>query len=174
MRQVITFDAFGRNYRVTQFAAIPALRIMDKRDELAPIDVLAGTEACDYEDVWHPLSDAGNINAYVTDAALVLPPRAILAAIVIKANEVNFGFLKTWKGTKVPSRFRTDAASISSDHIDPIVQTLTQEDRATYRELEEYYSLEDAFKMFETVVVESVNSALAHEQAERDAKTKRK
>ena len=174
MRKTVTFDAFGRWYRVTQFAAIPALAIMEKRDELAPVDVLAGTEACDYNDVWHPLSDPENINAYVTDAACVLPPRAILAAVVAKANEINFGFLKTWKATKVPSRFRSDAASVNSDHIDPIVQTLTQEDRATYRELEEYYSLEDAFKMFETVVVESVNSALAHEQAERDAKSKKK
>lgn len=174
MRKTTKFDAFGRTYRTTQFAAIPGLVIMDKQAELTPLDVLSGTEALGYDDNWYRLDSRENINSLVTDAAGVLPPRAILDALCKLINEFNFAFLATWKGAKVPRRFTSGATSVESKNVDPIIMTLIQEDVAKLRDLEEYYSLEDAFKMFDILVVKGINSALQHEQAERDAKAKRR
>lgn len=63
--------------------------------------------------------------------------------------DFSFGFLKTWKGVKVPRRFISDAKSVSTEYTDPLISQLIQEDYASLRELEEYYSLEDAFRMFD-------------------------
>ncbi len=163
------FSMMGVAYRTTQFPAMPALELMKKQEELHPCEMLGNTFAKQGEN-WLPLSDPDNINELVVDKAGILAPRLVLNALLSIVNEFNFEFMYTWKGAKIPRRFIDDANSVASNHVDPMIAQLLQNDCATLRELEEYYSLEDAFKMFDVMVVKGINSALSQEHASKNSK----
>lgn len=166
------FEMFGREYRTKSFAAIPALAILRELDSVHPLVLLATTEVRD-GDVWRPLSSPEAVNSHVTDRAGILSPRAVLDSLCFIVSEHNFGFLKLWKGIRVPGRFLSEVGAEKTEHADPLIAQLISEDLASMRELEEYYSLKDAFVMSDILVATAVNNALQREAAERDAKRKR-
>lgn len=114
---------------------------------------------------WIGLLDSEAINEFVTDKAKVLPPRLVLSGVMSLVYGWNFDFLVNWKSAKIPSRFTDGAPSISSKNMEPMASQLIQDGVASLKELEEYYSLEDAFKMFDTILIKGINQALSQEAA---------
>lgn len=166
MTKTKPFSAFGVDYRSTQFSAVTSLAMMDHMEELSPVDLLSRTEVRDKEDGgWVLLNDRRTINSYVKDSLGLIAPMLVLRGVLSIVNEHSFDFARQWRGIKIPSRFQSEAESRHSVYVPPMIATIIQEKMATLRELEEYYSLEDAFKMFDVLVAKGINTALAHEEA---------
>ncbi|ABL96831.1 hypothetical protein BcepF1.100 [Burkholderia phage BcepF1] len=166
------FEAFGVKYRTKQFAAARGLELLSDED-VYPTDFLEKTEVL-FEGAWLSLKDEENIDRAIRDEAKILAPRVVLDGILFVVHDFNFGFLKNWKGVKVPRKFLSEAKSVATDYADPIIAQLIQDDMASLKELEEYYSLEDAFKLFDILTAKGVNIAYQHEQAERESKANRR
>lgn len=162
------FEAFGRQYRTTQHPAVKAIEVMSSQ-ETDPVAVLSSTMVMD-RGSWKPLDSPSAVNELVFDDLGQIAPRLVLNGLISVISDLNFGFLRTWKSAKIPPRFTSGAQSIESKNMDPTIGTLTTEGQATLRELEEYYSLEDAYKMFDALVVKGINSALGQEAAAENAK----
>lgn len=162
------FEAFGVSYRIRQFAAMRALAIATENDS-SPLEMLEQTEVLVGED-WIPLDSRATINRYVLDRASILPPRLVLKGLLSIVGEHSCGVAKGWKGVKVPNRFTAEGQGLAtreSAYVDPVIAALLGAEMATLRELEEYYSLEDAMKMFDVMVAKGVNEALASEHAQK-------
>jgi hypothetical protein len=163
------FDMFGVEYKTTQFPAIIALAVMENAEKIHPTENLRQTYAKE-GDQWIALDSRYAINRLVVDKAFIIPPQLVLRAVLKAVNEFSFGFVNGWRGVKIPTRFTSGSATRESKHVDPLIAQLLQEEVANLRELEEYYSLEDAFKMFDVMVAKGVNAALAQEEATKMAK----
>jgi hypothetical protein len=170
------FESFGVKYRTKQFSAARGVELLFRSNEVYPTEYLEKTEVLfefsRKKKEWISLSDSANIDKGVRDKEGLLRPRIVLEGLLMVVYDFSFGFLKTWKGVKVPRRFISDAKSVSTEYTDPLISQLIQEDYASLRELEEYYSLEDAFRMFDIMTAKGVNAAYQHEQAERESKSK--
>lgn len=158
------FIAFGVKYRTTQFSAVTGLEFTSRTADLHPCEILGQTDV-KIGAVWRSLSDPKVINMGVTDKARVVSPLMVLNGIISLVRDFNFAFIDNWRGVKVPTRFLDQTNSVSSENIDPIVRQLIQDDVATLKELEEYYSMEDAFKLFDTLMVKGINQAIAQEDS---------
>jgi hypothetical protein len=161
-----TFDAFGSKYRTAQFCAARGLELLNIKNP-HPTEMLGLTEIF-VKGEWVSLGESSLINLHVKDCLNVLVPRLVLNGVMSVVHEFNFGFLRTWRGVRIPARFIDDSAVIDSRYTDPLMAQLIQDDAATLRELEEYYSLEDAFRIFDVIVAKSVNAALSTEAAMKD------
>jgi hypothetical protein len=161
------FSAFGVKYRTTQFAAMRGLELIDEHKNVHPCEMLELTEVYGPDENWHSLAYEDNVNSYVEDSIGVIPPLLVLKAIADLVNEYSFGFLVGWKGVRIPSRFTDGFRPVTTHHAQPLVSQLVQDKTAELRDLEEYYSLEDAFKMFDIMVAKGVNEALANEAASK-------
>lgn len=164
--KIKVFSAFGVTYRTTQYPAVLGFEILDRPSELTPLEILCRTEVLCGND-WVLLSDEATMNALVIDAANAISPLMVLRAIMTLANEINFEFLNSWTGVKIPNRFIDGGKSVSTKYAKPIIAQLVAAQVATLRELEEYYSLEDAFKMFDILTAKGVNEALSNEAASK-------
>jgi hypothetical protein len=172
-RKTKEFDVFGVQYRTTQFSAARAVELMGKMGRVSPLESLAGTEAM-YKGAWEPLTTRAGINRTVIDAAGIVCPTTVLKAVVRVVTEFNFAFLDSWKGVQIPTRFLNGTESRDSRNIDPLLSALLQNEQASLKELQEYYSLEDAFTLYDVIVSKSVNTALANEAAQKEAKARRR
>ena len=169
MRKSKEFSAFGVEYRSRQLSAVAAFAILAHGDT-HPCQLFEHTEVKDEHGQWAALSDPKNLDDYVLDVTGSLVPRVVLNGIISLVRDHNFGFLHDWHGVKVPGRFQVDTGNVASAQSDPIIAQLIAQEIASLRELEEYYSLEDAFKMFDIMVAKSVNEAKASEAATKAAK----
>jgi hypothetical protein len=158
------FTIFGVTYRTSAYSAILGFDILEFPKDNPPQQILCKTEIL-YCENWYPLSNKDNINTMVMDKASILSPLQTLKIVMSFANEYNFDFLNAWSGIKIPGRFISDGKSVSTKYSKPIIAQLISSKVATLRELEEYYSLEDAFKMFDILTAQGVNEALANEAA---------
>lgn len=167
-RLVKEFDAFGINYRSTQFSAVYGLDLMEISGDMTPMQVFAGTEV-EHNGKWMPLADRYTIDAHVIDLAGIISGYCALKAVMGIVSTHNFGFLIDWKGVKIPGRFLDGATSVASANARPLVAQLQAHGSATLKDLEEYYSLEDAFKLFDINMAKGVNEAYANEAATKAA-----
>jgi hypothetical protein len=167
-----TFVCCGGLYRTKEFPAVAGLELLYKGEDAAPDEVLIHTEV-NIDGEWYALNNRDAINDFVKDLIGVLPPLFVLKELVSAVKDENFGFLADWRGVKVPNRFLSEAKTVRSEYSAPIISNLIQAEKATLRELEEYYSVHDAFKMFDIVLVNTVNKAFAQEQADREAKRRK-
>lgn len=165
MIKTSSFSMFGVEYKTTQFTAIPALEILAKQSTVTPMEMLAGTASRTVYGEWRDLRSREAINECVRDEAGALPARLVLNGLLSLVNEFNFSFMFEWKGVKVPRRLIDPSQNVSTTNVDPLVSQLVQAGKASIRELEEYYSLEDAFKMFDIITAAGVNAGLANEAA---------
>ncbi len=172
MKQEKTFDAFGVTYRTQQFSAIEGLAMLAMDKEFANPEVMLSRTFAIVGAREIQLNNRFAINENVKDAAGVIPPLLVLRGLNSIVHDFTFSFLVQWKGMKVPSRVTDPAQSVSSKNMSPMAAQLIQDDAATLRELEEYYSLEDAFKMFDVLTAKGINQALSHEAATSKAKRK--
>lgn len=161
-----TFQAFGMTYRTRKFSAVEGASMVDS-DGTPPQELLKYTEAL-VEDEWLRLDNRDHINLCVIDMASAIPPMAVLRGLCSVVNSYNFAFIATWKGVQVPRRFTGEFKSVSTTNSKPMISQIIQMQAATLRELEEYYCLEDAFKLFDILVAKNVNEALANEAATKD------
>ncbi len=146
MRQLKIFNTYGMDYRVMQFAAAEAFAFWDRLDTLSPIEMLQLTEVRSEGNTWEPLSEPQNINAYVRDVTGMLRPQQALTNLMNLVRQENFGF-KVQK-VKIPKRFMSGTPARVLEGTHPIQARLITEKLAILRELQEYYTLEDAFKMY--------------------------
>jgi hypothetical protein len=166
-----TFEMFGVTYRARQFAAVRSLELATNV-ETKPLEILEFTDVQVGED-WLPLDSRARVNQYVVDRVGMLAPRLVLNGLLKLVGENSWSIVNGWKGVRVPTRFTADGQGIStreSDHVDPVIAALIGAEMASLRELEEYYSLEDALKMFDVMVAKGVNEALANEHAQKGRK----
>lgn len=163
-RKLTEFSLYGVNYRSQEFSAMDGLDIMDRMDSMNPLEALSLTEV-KADDGWAALSSVEIVNERVLDVAKIISPTIALKGLIYKVQDLNFGFLAGWKPIKIPFRFLSDHEPISSPTIKPIVAQLISEKLATVRELEEYYSTRDAFQMFDVILQNALNKALANEAA---------
>lgn len=168
-RTITEWDVFGVKYRTRDYSAAFAANLIEERGDPEPRKVLIDTEVLDGES-WHSLSDNSNINKFIADKAGILPPQQVLKVIMAHVTRLQFDWLDSWEGVKMPRRFQSLADSIISDNVPSMISTIIGSELATLRELEEYYSLKDLFLMLESLTVKNVNAALAHEEAEEAAK----
>jgi hypothetical protein len=169
-RQTVEFIAFGVSYRTKEFGAAESFAFLDRLDTLQPVDMLRYTEVLTEGGQWARLSDPQNINAYVRDICRALKAHEVLQALITLVRELNFGFLNTWKPVPIPSRFVSNAEHRKLDHIAPIMSRLISEHLASLNELQEFYSLNDAFDMYDVFANENLNKALSTEAASKEAR----
>lgn len=167
--RAVNFELFGIKYRSTQFSAVEGFDILDGLSNVHPL-VLLGKSEILLEGKWLAM-DAQTTNK-VKDMSNALPPNYALKAVLSTVSNINFGFIDSWRRINVPSRFISDTTAVKADGVSPIVAALVQAEVASLRELEEYYSLEDAYRMFDVVMAKAVNSLLGQEEAEREAKSR--
>jgi hypothetical protein len=176
MRNVTEFDLYGNQYRVKEFAAVNGVDILCA-DEEHPTNPIAMLKCCDVwtgED-WTALDSAQKINVLVNDAMKMTHPIQVLEQLIARIFDFNFDFLQTWKPIDIPRRLMAETPKEVADaRIDPVISLIAMNDKATMRELEEYYSTRDAFKMYDMIAVDNLNKALGTESAMADAKSKRR
>lgn len=163
------FEMFFTTFRTTQFSAVSGVEFLDKPGANEPQVILSKTEV-KTGDGWKSLDNRAAINDYVKDSSGAMQPRHVLSLLTSHVMEFNFGFLSSWDKIKVPSRFRSNFKSVESGSVRPVIASIVQEGLASLRELEEYYSVDDAFKMLDILTAKAVNSALANEEAMERAK----
>lgn len=170
MRREEQFEVFGRKYKVKEFSAVHGMMLLDDANNVHPEDMLSDCKVI-LDGVEISLNWR-NINAYVIDEAGVIPPLLVLKSVITKVDKFNYGFLSDWKSVKVPGRFRGAQSEIPK-HVPNMFSDLMQNGLATLKELETYYSLRDAFSMFDALVTKTLNEALAQEAAAKAAKSSR-
>ncbi|MFX1674389.1 hypothetical protein PWR63_19330 [Paraburkholderia sp. A2WS-5] len=172
MRETKYFSAFGVDYRTRHFAAYGAVGMFGRLDEIHPTELLALTEVRDGEE-WHSLGSPQNIDRYVRDVLGIVRPHEVLAALMSLVKQYNFGF-KVAK-VNVPHRFRSKTEEKDDPGgMHPVLSWLYTEKQASWRELQEDYTLEDAFRMHRELLKSKVKAALESEAAQKEAKAKAK
>jgi hypothetical protein len=176
MRETKEITLFGHRYRLTQLSAAEAFKYMNtNRDPLTELMAMLGGAAIYTGGQWARL-DRDHINKYVKDAIDVMQPRLVLKALVKQCNDFNFGFLNSRKSFKVPNYLKPnqDYEVKQIEGESPVLGVLVAEGKATLRELQEYYSLEDAFRIYDILFVEKLNNAEAHHQAFQKTKKRKR
>lgn len=172
MRKSKQFEVFGIIYETKQFSAVEALDMVDVLNIVQPDEMLKYTSFVRYDKKLIQLNDPGTINERVKDCLGIVAPKMVLKAVCEIVSEFNFGFLRDWKGTKIPTRFLTSGDVVESSYIEPIIANVTTANMATIKELETYYSLFDLFSMFDALLVKGINEALSNEAAQKEAKNR--
>lgn len=90
--------------------------------------------------------------------------------IGIHDDGVQLQFFSEWQDLRLPRIDNGEIASVDFKNIDPLIGALINEKQATLKELKEDYTLEDAFLMWECIIVKKTNEYLAHKHAEKKAK----
>lgn len=165
--QTKEFTIFGVKYKTVQFSAVDGMEVLEHRDEISPAVILRQTFV-EVDGVLVRLDDQA-IEAHVLDVTGIIAPLMVLRGLIGVVRDFNFSFAMNWRGVRVPDRFISEARSVSSKYTTPMIAQICADGAATLRELEEYYSLNDAFKMFDIIMVKGVNAALANERAAKDA-----
>ena len=168
-RQSVEFDLFGVRYETKQFSAIEGMSLLDSLHLVHPTVILKLTNVV-LDDGTTRRLNYNNIKSFVVDKAGNLPPKNVMEGLKNMVIQYSFGFLDEWERINIPHRFLSDAKTITPKNYEPMTSQLIQEGMASLMELETYYSLEDAFKMFDLLTIKTVNQALAQEKAESDNK----
>lgn len=173
MRKTKEFEVFGIVYECKQFPAVEAMEMVDCITILTPKELLKSVDVIKYDGTRVPLTTPEMIDREVKDCMNRLPPKVVLNAIMEIVKSHNFAFLQDWRGVTIPKRFLSGAETVSSSYVEPVFAAIMNNGLATYKELEEYYSLHDAFIMFDAILTKTVNESYAHEAAEAEAKRAR-
>lgn len=169
MRNIHEKSMFGMEFEIKEYSAVDGLSILFSKKRPHPLEILKGCKIKS-NGVLIPLSNVNVVNELLYDRAEILPPAAVLVALVKIIEEINFGFIATWKAVDVPYRFVSESKTVSPASTPSIINQLIQDGVATKKELEEYYSLLDAFQMLDIMTAKGVNAAYAQEAADRERK----
>jgi hypothetical protein len=174
MRKTIQFSVFGNNYRTRQFAAANGIDLLCSESGMeSPVEMLSETEVL-ATNGWVSIGNSKCIDDFVKDAIGFASPTMVLDALCEKIYTENFGFLANWKPVKIPKRLVASIdAEMESPRMDPVISLVVMSGKATLKELEEYYSTEDVFKMYDMIAVDNLNKALGSEAAMAESKSRR-
>jgi hypothetical protein len=79
-------------------------------------------------------------------------------------------FFSKWQALKLPRWDNSEFAGLDYVNVDPFIGLIISEGKASYKELKEDYSLEDAYILYECIMVPKANEYLAYKNAEKKAK----
>lgn len=147
----------GRNYRLLVIPAVSARAFLDTGLTNGLSCLHRFIEAQD-GDVWTRLDTPGKIETLVESWE-------ILAELEVKVYQLNYGFLESWKPATVPSGMLAKHRVAESSNVDPIISAVVSSGFATYKELRDDYSLEEAFKLLDIMTVNKINEYRAMEAA---------
>lgn len=177
MRNIHPFEVCGNVYRVKDFSATDGVVVIsgDEPNGLPhPMTLLKHCEVF-ATDGWVELTTREAVNDLVNDALGIIRPVDVLHMLLVRIYEINFAFLKSWKPLDIPRRLTSDLPDgMAAPRMDPVISLIVMAEKATLKELEEYYSTEDAFKMYDMIAVDNLNKALSAESAMNEAKSKRR
>jgi hypothetical protein len=165
-------ELFGVRYRITQMSAAEAFPFIVSKNEPRPLEMLRGV-CVKAESGWFDLNVDTYVDTYVRDTRNIFQPRLVLNGLLMFVAGFNWGFLERRSSPKVPTYLRSDSAARQVDGEDPVLTALVAADKATLHELETYYSLEDAFRIYDILFVDQLNKAQASYDAAQEAKRKR-
>jgi len=164
MKKIKYFDIFGVEYKTVQFSAAESFPMIERIAKLNPLDILPYTSVkC--KDEYIILNNEKSINKYVVDKINHVPNFLVLRALLSIVTDFNFSFLANFKPVKIPSKFAKESKSVFSKYIDIPLSQLIQNQFASLKELEEYYSLEDAFILFDVMISKGINEAYSIDNA---------
>ncbi len=166
MRQTKIFDMFGVKYESIQFSAVEAMKILSQKKDNDILFLLKYTSVQGGE----VLDNKESINKNVVDKMNHLPGGIVLRGLTKVIYDFNFGFLLDFKMVKTPIKFLSDSKTIFSAHIDPMLANIISERLASLEKLEQYYSLQDAYILFDILVAKGVTEAYGTDQAIKDSK----
>lgn len=171
MRKVINKFSFGNEYRIRQYSATEGFEFMTKMESESPTVLFKDTSVKVGAKRWVLLDNKKAINEYVKDVLDIVNCHDVLAEIMVFVIELNFGFLDSWKAVEIPSRLcaSVDEKDQAKPSDDPVMSQLIANKIATMKELEEYYSLEDAFRMYNIYLSDNLNKALASEASYKES-----
>jgi hypothetical protein len=172
-RKLKEFNTFNLRFRTMQIGAVSAFAEVSREGMPDPMDVLPLIEVQVGEE-WIRLDSREKVNRYVRESTGFIPAYTVLESILMGWLDVNTGFLKTWKPIRVPNYLRGDTEVRQAAGIDPIVAAIINSGKASLRELEEYYSLEDAIRLFDVNMAANITSADAHYVATKKAELNRR
>lgn len=147
----ITKVISGKTWRFEKIPAVLAKDLLDKE-----VFDLRQYISARYNGSWTPLDNDEFINE-------VVPDWEVLVKLDNEIYGFNYGFLKIWKPTRVPSKMQSPVTAIECKHVDSLFSTLISNNIATYLELKTVYSLEDAFKLLEVLTVSKINEFNSYE-----------
>lgn len=150
-----TLTLNGKTYSIRKIPCIPAKELLDSGGldkGLAPLRLWVEVAGL-------PLTDEV-ITAHISDWE-------VLTVLELEAYEYNYGFLRKWKAVTVPGEMAARYRVAESSNVDSIVSALTGNALATYIELRDNYSLEEAFKLLDVLTIKRINEFRAHEEAAR-------
>ncbi|NIF88878.1 hypothetical protein [Burkholderia sp. Cy-637] len=172
MRSEKTFHLCGVEYRAKQFPATVAIDLLMREGAPRPADWLVDTSV-KVGSEWVKLDSVAAINEHVKDAVSFIKPQIVLKNLMARIQDFNVGFLNTWVPVNVPAKFISNVPESkmrSSKGTASVISNLMVAKLATLKELEEYYSLEDAYRIADVDTAAAVNNALVEEQAAAQAK----
>lgn len=161
MIHIKDFDLYGVKYRTEELSAMVAIDFMDETPSIA----LLRMTSVFHKDKWIPLDNEEVINKRVKDKTDNLSPLAVLASLLLLVYEFNYQFLTEWKPVRMPRGMMSDLLTIQVNHTNNMFARIISDQYATLRELETFYSLKDAFRLFDIIVANNVNEFLALEAA---------
>ncbi|GAB3629839.1 hypothetical protein PTE30175_05416 [Pandoraea terrae] len=174
MRKEVKVNVCGRPYLIHQMAAREGFEYLAIDSADYTVEELVKGVKVKVAGQWVAAEDEEVINVAISDAAGILPPYKVLWALNAEVRQVNFGFLAGRKKPEVPGRFRSNVDTQEADGMDPLIANLFASGKASMIELETVYSVEDAVRMMDSIVVANVNQALIDEAAMAEAKSKSK
>lgn len=167
MRNIHEVELFGMEIEIKEFSAVEGMHLLSTLAAPNPKQLLSGCRIKIGDD-FVLLKNAALINEHVFDRAQIISPFQSLLGICKLVEDANFAFISKWNPVAVPHRFVSGARSVSPQATPSVINQLIQEGAATKKELEEYYSVLDAFQMLDILTAKGVNAAYAHEAAERE------
>jgi hypothetical protein len=144
---------------------------MTKMSSESPVLLLKDTSIKVGQKKWVPLDNRVAINDYVKDVLGIMNGHEVIDSVLALITEYNFGFLSTWKPIHIPARLCApigDKEKVTFED-DPVMAQLIANQIATMKELEEYYSLQDAFRMYDILISDNLNKALSAEASHKEA-----
>ena len=78
-------------------------------------------------------------------------------------------FFSEWQDLKFPRWDNREIAYLDYKNVDPLIGSIICEGKATLKELQEEYSLEDAYLLWECIMISKSNEYLAYKHAEKKA-----
>lgn len=149
-----------QTYRVDKIPAIAAKELLDKHLPGGELSALRKYIFVKEGRDWTSLEDEAVIVELVENWE-------ILTQLELKSYEVNYGFLTNWKTAVIPAAMTAKFVVAESKHSDPVVTALITAGLATYRELRDEYSLEEAFKLLDILTIKKINEHRAQEAAKQ-------
>lgn len=171
-RKLKEFEVFGMKFRTLQVGAVTAFEEVNRTARLDPMTVLPMIEVLDEHEHWVALDSKQRSNQYLRERTGFVPAHVVLESVLAAWSEVNIGFLRDWTPIKVPSYLRSEREPRQARGIDPILASIINAKQASLKDLEEYYTAEDAIRLFDVNMAAKLDEAQAQYEAHKEAKAK--